>query len=878
MNFANRREVIGTSAHWLQTGPRRYGFALITVAVATLLRYPVSKLLGPSLPFLLFYPAIWLVAWMAGLGPGVFAVFLCAASASYVFFGPVNLAALGLPRNANGLMLFSVVGVAISVLADVCRRRSERLRDFIASATDSIITVDQQQRIVLFNAAAEKMFRCPEAEALGQPLERFIPQRFHASHSGHVRKFGESGVTNRAMGALDSLWALRADGEEFQIEASISKIEFGRTKRFTAIIRDITERKHAEAALREYARVVECLEEMILVADRQYRYMIANRAFLNFRGMSAEEVLGHSAHEVLGNDLFATQVKEKMDECFLGNVVHHEMTYNLSNLGNRDLSVSYFPIEGPAGVDRIACVLQDITDQKLAVEALLKSEERFSKAFRNNPLAITISTEAEGRYLDVNDAFLKLLGYESGDVIGHTAAELRFWGEPLDRMEMLRQLRNDRQVARHQARYRTSKGEVREAEVWAESIELDGQPCVLAITRDITEVQQLEAQFRQAQKMEAVGRLAAGVAHDFNNVMSIIMGYSDLLLGLIAPESPMSRYVSETKKAAKRAALLTQQLLAFSRKQVVFPKLLDLNDVVHSSTSMLLQLVGEDIEIEFRPTTPLGSIQADPGQIEQVLMNLAVNARDAMPAGGKIIIETGEAELDEDYASRHPGSEAGQHVVLVVSDTGCGMDENIKSQIFEPFFTTKAVGQGTGLGLSTVYGIVKQSEGYILVYSETGKGTTFKIYFPKLREKAEALVLSPEVAEPPRGSETILVVEDDKTLREVTVKLLQDGGYRVVEAKDAEDALGIMASSQPEIDLLLTDVVMLGTSGVELVRRAEEGHPNLRSLFMSGYTGDLVGRQGVLIEEVYFLEKPFTRKSLLVKVYAALHSESARQQ
>jgi two-component system cell cycle sensor histidine kinase/response regulator CckA len=334
----------------------------------------------------------------------------------------------------------------------------------------------------------------------------------------------------------------------------------------------------------------------------------------------------------------------------------------------------------------------------------------------------------------------------------------------------------------------------------------------------------------------------------------------------------------QTKKAAERAAMLTQQLLAFSRKQVVFLKILDLNDIVHNATTMFLRLVGEDIEIEFRPTTPLGSIQTDPGQIEQVLMNLVVNARDAMPTGGKIIIETGEAELDDDYVSRHPGSRSGRHIVLVVSDTGCGMDENIKSQIFEPFFTTKGVGQGTGLGLSTVYGIVKQNEGYILVYSETGKGTTFKIYFPRVIEKAEALVLPHEVAEPSQGSETILVVEDDATLREITVKLLQDGGYRVVEAKDAEDALTILAASQPEIDLLLTDVIMPDKSGAELARQAKGFHPNLRSMFMSGYTGDLVGRQGVLMEEASFLEKPFTRRSLLAKVYAVLHAESARQQ
>ena len=273
--------------------------------------------------------------------------------------------------------------------------------------------------------------------------------------------------------------------------------------------------------------------------------------------------------------------------------------------------------------------------------ALLKSEERFSKAFRNNPLAITISTEAEGRYLDVNDAFLEMLGYQRRDVIGRTAAELHFWAEPLDRMEMLRQLKEEEQVAKQQMRYRTAKGKIREAEMWVESIELDGQRCVLGITRDVTEMRQLEAQFRQAQKMEAVGRLAGGVAHDFNNILSIIMGYSDISLGLIAPENPVNRYLSEIKKAAQRAALLTRQLLAFSRKQVVFPRILDLNDVVHNVTSMFLRLVGEDIEVEFRPTAPLGSIKADPGQIEQVLMNLVVNARDAMPTGGKIIIETG---------------------------------------------------------------------------------------------------------------------------------------------------------------------------------------------------------------------------------------------
>ncbi len=636
---------------------------------------------------------------------------------------------------------------------------------------------------------------------------------------------------------------------------------------------EITKKQIVEEQLREYERVVEGLEEMILVVDRNYRYVIANRAFLNFRGMSAGEVVGQSAENLVGKDVFAALVRAKMDECFSGQPVHYEMSYDFPNLGLRDLSVSYLPIEGAEGVERIACVLQDITKRKLAELALLQSEERFSKAFRHSPLPITISTELEGCFLDVNDAFLDLLGYRREDVIGHTAAELRFWGDPLDRVEMLLQLKEGERVSKHQMQYRTAKGETREAEVWVESIELDGQPCLLGIIRDVTEIRQLEAQFRQAQKMEAVGRLAGGVAHDFNNILSIIMGYSDLSLDLIAPESPVRRYVAETKSAAKRAALLTQQLLAFSRQQIVFPKILNLNEVVQNVNSMFLRLVGDDIEIEFHAGKAIGSIKADSGQIEQVLMNLVVNARDAMPAGGKIVIETKQVELDEYFVTLHPGTGVGKYVALHVSDTGCGMDALTKSQIFEPFFTTKPMGKGTGLGLSTVYGIVKQYDGHISVYSEPDQGTMFKVYFPAAGEPVEAIGTLPE-EEPPRGSETILVVEDDKTLRELAVKLLLDGGYRVVEASDAEHALKIVVASEPEIDLLLTDVVMLGMSGVELVKQAEAGHPKLRSLFMSGYAGGLVGRQGVQIQENSFLEKPFSRRSLLTKVHAVLHRAS----
>ncbi len=519
----------------------------------------------------------------------------------------------------------------------------------------------------------------------------------------------------------------------------------------------------------------------------------------------------------------------------------------------------------------------DITERKRNEQELRKAEERFSKAFRSSPLAITISTNADGRYLDVNDAFLEMVKHQRRDVIGRTATELGFWVEPAHRSAMLRQLEKDGRVRGLRTQCTTIKGDIREVDVSAEVIDLDGQNCVLAITRDITESQRLEAQFQQAQKMEAVGRLAGGIAHDFNNILGVILGYTDLALGT-APENPAHKYLDQIKIASNRAVLLTRQLLAFCRQEVIFPKILDLNKVVQNVIDMLARVVGEDVTVSFRPAIPISSIKADISQLEQILMNLAVNARDAMPDGGRIIIETGHAELDEHYVSQHPFSHTGSHVFLAMSDTGCGIDATIKSKIFEPFFTTKGLGKGTGLGLSTVYGIVKQNGGGISVYSEPGQGTTFRVYFPRVAEKAEHPLPAPDQTALPRGSETILLAEDDEPLRELAVRILQDAGYRVIQVRDAETALTILQNSEPEIHLLLTDVIMPGKSGVELLTLAQVSRPHLRSLFMSGYAADLVAERGGLTSEDTFLEKPFTRSSLLTKVYSALHGNPAKPQ
>ena len=642
------------------------------------------------------------------------------------------------------------------------------------------------------------------------------------------------------------------------------------------------ERKLAIEALRDsearYRRLFETAQDGILILDAHSGVIVdVNRFLVKLLKYSREEFIGKTLwdigpfKQVKASKAAFRQLQDK--EC----VRYDNLPFEAKGGGliNVEFVSNVYAVNG---MSVIQCNIRDIRPRRRTEDALRKSEERFRKAFRLSPLAITISTQREGRYLDVNDAFLLMLGYQRGDVIEHTAAELCFWAQPSDRVEMLGKLKEGGRVTGLRTQYTTSKGESREAEVSAELIELEGQVCVLAITRDITETKRLEAQFRQAQKMEAVGCLAGGVAHDFNNLLGVIIGYSDLSLDLVAPGSPVDRNLHHIREASNRAVLVTRQLLAFSRQQVVFPKILDLNDVVQNLTSLLQRLVREDITISFRPIVPIGTISADPGPIEQILMNLVVNARDAMPTGGKIIIETGLAELDEHYVSKHPGSRAGQHVVLAVSDTGCGMEENVKSRIFEPFFTTKVIGRGSGLGLSTVYGIVKQCGGSIWVYTEPGEGTSFKIYFPRVDGEAERLVQSHGEAESQGGSETILVVEDDEPLRDLVVQMLQDAGYRVIEANQAEIALDIVKASNPAIDLLLTDAIMPGKSGAELLEQAKAIRPELHSLLMSGYTGDLMALSGGRFSKAGFLEKPFTRASLLGKVRSVLRDEPEKDQ
>jgi PAS domain S-box-containing protein len=512
----------------------------------------------------------------------------------------------------------------------------------------------------------------------------------------------------------------------------------------------------------------------------------------------------------------------------------------------------------------------DVLERRKNEEMLRQSEERFSKAFCSNPLPMTISTTAEDRYLDVNDSFLALVGGERGSVVGHTMAELGIWVEPEDRITMMRRLSEQGRVIGLPAQIRASTGVMLEARVSAEQIELQGQLCVLAVTEDTTEMRLLQAQSEQSKKMEAVGRLAGGVAHDFNNLLGVIMGYSELSMDKLDPHSQIAKHLIQIKLAAARGAHLTRQLLVFSCRQVVSLKVLDLNAVIREASKLLSRVVREDIILSYQTSGSVGLIKADAGQIEQVLMNLVVNARDAMPDGGQITIATDSIALDDKYCLGHEPVIVGDYVMLAVRDTGCGMDEPTKAHVFEPFFTTKQPGKGTGLGLASVHRIVQQSGGYVSVGSELGRGTTFKLYFPRVQAQIDSATTAINT-ESIGGNETILLVEDEPALREITASILRSAGYTVVEANSPTKAVQLAETHSEPIHLLLTDVIMPHMSGVALSKRLKTSIPHLKVIFASGYGGDELAKQLSVATDVAVLSKPFSKTSLLALVHTVLH-------
>ena len=515
-------------------------------------------------------------------------------------------------------------------------------------------------------------------------------------------------------------------------------------------------------------------------------------------------------------------------------------------------------------------------ERKHTEQALLQREQRLSSIYATvADIIFYVEVEKQGRYrfVSVNQAFVSITGLDYSKVVGKRVDEVIPEPSLTLVLEKYGEAIREKKIVRWEetSEYPTGRltGEVSVAPVCD-----DAGNCthLVGAVHDVTERKRLEAQFRQSQKMESVGQLAGGIAHDFNNLLTVINGTADLALMQLREGDPLHEDFQEVRRAGERAAALTRQLLAFSRKQILQPQVQSLNTVVAEMESMLRRLIGEDIDLVFKPTEGLGSVKSDRGQIEQVIANLAVNARDAMPQGGKLTIETRNVELDERYGSRHGASvRSGPYVMLAISDAGVGMDEVTRRRIFEPFFTTKSPGKGTGLGLSTVYGIVKQSDGFIWVYSEVGQGTTFKIYLPRVAEAAGRQRRGPTVA-PAHGTETILIVEDEEALRHLSKRILESAGYKVLTAANGGEALVLMERHEEPVHLMLTDVVMPGMTGRELAERLGGIRSGMKVLFTSGYTDHAIVHHGVLAEGTPFIGKPFSVAELTRKVREVLDS------
>jgi two-component system, cell cycle sensor histidine kinase and response regulator CckA len=512
-------------------------------------------------------------------------------------------------------------------------------------------------------------------------------------------------------------------------------------------------------------------------------------------------------------------------------------------------------------------------ERRRAEEELRKNESMLRLLFEYNPLPTWLYAIDSLKFLEVNQAAMDLYGYTAAEFEQMSVLDIRPQEQRAKALNYMRELGAD--AEEHEFWLHHAKdGRTFEVEVISHELKYAGKRVRLVVAQDISDRRQLESQLRQAQKMEAVGRLAGGVAHDFNNLLMVIKGHTELLLSALDPSEQIARKIEQIDRSADRATALTRQLLAFSRMQVLQPQIINLNAIIEEMGKLLPRLIGEDIELMIRTNEDLGTVRADASQMEQVIMNLAVNARDAMPNGGKLVIEAANVELDHAYLTSHPLMKAGPYIQLVVTDSGVGMDAETQAHIFEPFFTTKEKGKGTGLGLATVYGIVKQSGGFIWVYSELEKGTSFKIYLPRLDQREDQMGTPHKSVELPMGTGTVLLTEDEQDVREIAREFLESGGYHVIEAKDGAEAIALAAKHRGRIQLLVTDMVMPGMTGQELAVRLQSEHPGLCVVFMSGYSEHAAMEMADADPTVRLLTKPFSRAAILRAVGEVLRGDA----
>ncbi len=767
------------------------------------------------------------------------------------------------------------------------RESEERYRLLFEDANDCIYTTDLEGNYTSSNRAAARVCGYTRAAILRLNVSQVVVPE----HLDLVRNMSGNKLAGRDYKTSYEVDILTKDGRRVTLDLSTQLIHRGgEVVGIQGIARDVTERRRVALALREseerYRELFENANDVLYTHDLAGRFTSLNKAGERVIGYTREEAMRMNVVDVIAPEYVALargMMTRKTDE-------NTPTTYTLEVIakgGRRVVLEVNTRLIGEGEMVEVQGTARDVTERERGAEALRKAEENYRNIFENAVEGIFQST-VEGRFISVNPAMARLFGYDSPDEMIAKLTDIgrQYYVASNERDRLVRALAEHGIVEKFESRaYRRDGSEIWVSENVRAVRDADGALLYYeGILEDITERKRAEAalheseeQLRQSQKMEAVGCLAGGIAHDFNNLLTAINGYSDLLLRRLPETDPMRFKVSEIRKAGDRAASLTRQLLAFSRKQVLQPVVLDLNLLVSEMDRMLRRLIGEDIELRTALEPDLCPVKADYGQIEQVLMNLVVNARDAMPAGGKLMIETSVVKFCEQDAPQHALQSAdgspGDYVRIIVSDTGAGMDAETCERVFEPFFTTKEPGKGTGLGLSMAYGIIKQSGGHVRVESELGRGSSFEIFLPCIEKTSAQACEASEMREEawPSGSETVLLVEDDPTVREMTREVLQLSGYEVLVAEDGASALELCQSHGSRINLILTDVIMPRMSGKQMADLiAELGYASTPVLFMSGYTADAIAHHGVLESGVNFLQKPFTPETLARKVRAAL--------
>jgi PAS domain S-box-containing protein len=755
--------------------------------------------------------------------------------------------------------------------------RDARYRNLLEQAREGVVA-EAEGRIVFANPAAMKIFLWTrEEEWAGKSfLDLAVPEAREAL-AAILGASAASGPPER-----HEVVGLKADGSRFEMEVTPARMTFQGKTATQAILRDITDRRRAEQALREseerYRLLFENNPQPMWVFDNEtLAFLAVNEAACQHYGYTRKEFLAMTISDIrLAEEVPALlqSLASQSDEFHKAGIWRHRKkdgTGIAVEIASHSLLFTGHPAQ--------LILATDVTERMRAEEALRQSEQKYRDIFDFATVGIYQSRH-DGSLITVNAPLAEILDYDSPeDLLRHNLDEI--YADPAERRALIARFEPAGKAHRQEVLWKRKDG----TPIW---LELDARAVRNAdgttryfegFVHDVSErkkseeeKRRLQEQLVQAQKMEAVGQLAGGIAHDFNNLLTAITGYSELLLGELPPEDLRRSHAEEIRKAGERAASLTQQLLAFSRRQVLEPKVLDVNVVVSDIERMLRRLIGEHIELKTRKAPDIWKVKADPGQIEQAILNLVLNARDAMPSGGTLAIETSNAELDQEFARSHVPTQPGSYVMVAVSDTGVGISEDVKARLFEPFFTTKERGKGTGLGLSTTYGIVKQSGGYLWCDSEVGRGTTFQVFLPRVDEPVSEVVerkISPPIHP---GDETVLLVEDEPEVRSLVQRILKTQGYTVVTAANPDEALAVAREFKGPIQLMVTDVVMPGMSGLQLAERLNPTRPDMKVLFVSGYTNDAIGHQGVLDPGTAFLQKPFTPNALARKVREVLEA------